>query len=84
MVLMKHIKNVVLSFLFIALTHLYNILRVCLFFGCKNDNFLIKTFDNFLFNFAQIMNCGYTLEPPHLGGSTLSAHVHILRTLDRR
>ena len=40
----------------------------CDFFYCKNDNFLLKNLDSFL-NFAQNIDCGYTLEPPHRGGS---------------
>ena len=34
------------------------------FHGCKNDNFQLKCFDYFHI-FAQNINCGYTLEPPH-------------------
>ena len=37
-------------------------------FGCKNENFHWKNFDIFLI-FAQNIDCGYTLEPPRLGGS---------------
>ena len=34
-------------------------------FKCyKNDDFAMKTIDSFLI-FAQNMDCGYTLEPPH-------------------
>ena len=36
--------------------------------GCKNENFHWKNFDIFLI-FAQNIDCGYTLEPPHRGGS---------------
>ena len=32
--------------------------------GSKNENFLIKKLINFLI-FAQNIDCGYTLEPPH-------------------
>ena len=32
--------------------------------GCKNDNFQMKNCDIFLI-FAQNIDCGYTLEPPH-------------------
>ena len=39
-----------------------------IFHACKNDNFQMKTFDIFLI-FAQNIDCGYTLEPPQLGGS---------------
>ena len=31
----------------------------------KNENFQLKNFDIFLI-FAQNIDCGYTLEPPHL------------------
>ena len=36
--------------------------------GCKNDNFQMKIFDIFSY-FARNIVCGYTLEPPHGGGS---------------
>ena len=39
-----------------------------IFHGCKNDNFQMKFFDIFLI-FAPNIDCGYTLEPPHSGGS---------------
>ena len=39
-----------------------------IFHGCKNVNFQIKNYDIFLF-FAQNIDCGYTLEPPHGGCS---------------
>ena len=39
-----------------------------IFHGCINDNFQMKFFDIFL-NFAQNIDCGYTLEPPQRGGS---------------
>ena len=35
-----------------------------IFHGCKNDNFQMKKVDNFLI-FAQNIDSGYTLEPPH-------------------
>ena len=38
-----------------------------IFHGCKNDNFQMIFF--FFFNFAQNIDCGYTLEPPQRGGS---------------
>ena len=38
------------------------------FFSCKNDNFQLGKKDVFLI-FATNIDCGYTLEPPHLGGS---------------
>ena len=40
-----------------------------IFYCCKNDNnFQLNLFDYFLI-FAQNIDCGYTLEPPQLGGS---------------
>ena len=39
-----------------------------IFHGCKNDNFQLKYFD-FFHVFAQNIDCGYTLKPPHGGGS---------------
>ena len=38
------------------------------FQGCKNDNFRLKSFDYFHI-FAQNIDCGYKLGPPHSGGS---------------
>ena len=38
--------------------------------GSKNDNFQMKNCDIFLI-FAQNIDFGYTLEPPHLGGSNV-------------
>ena len=38
--------------------------HTAIFHGCKNDNFYLKFFDYFLI-FAQNIDCGYTLEPPH-------------------
>ena len=35
-----------------------------IFHGCKNVNFLMKKYNDFLI-FAQNIDCGYTLEPPH-------------------
>ena len=35
-----------------------------IFHGLKNDNFQMKDCDIFLI-FAQNIDCGYTLEPPH-------------------
>ena len=35
-----------------------------IFHGCKNVNFQMKNFSIFLI-FAQNVDCGYTLEPPH-------------------
>ena len=42
----------------ITSTNPYNKLH---FYSCKNDNFQLKNFDNFLI-FVQNINCGYTLE----------------------
>ena len=39
------------------------------FHGCKNDNFQLIFFFNSFHIFAQNIYCGYTLEPPHRGGS---------------
>ena len=39
-----------------------------IFHGLKNDNFQMKNCDIFLI-FAQNIDCGYTLEPPQVGGS---------------
>ena len=39
-----------------------------IFHGCKNVNFQMKKYNIFLI-FAQNIDCGYTLEPPYLGGS---------------
>ena len=39
-----------------------------IFHGCKNVHFQMKFFNIFL-NFAQNIDHGYTLEPPHRGGS---------------
>ena len=41
-----------------------------IFHGCKNDNFQIK-YCNIFHVFAQNIDCGYTLEPPHVGGSNV-------------
>ena len=40
--------------------------NVCtaIFHGCKNVNFQMKKYKNFLI-FAQNIDCGYTLEPSH-------------------
>ena len=35
-----------------------------IFLDCKYDNFQMKFFDIFVI-FAQNIDCGYTLEPPH-------------------
>ena len=37
---------------------------IVIFQGCKNNDFQIKNCDIF-FIFAQNIDCGYTLEPPH-------------------
>ena len=39
-----------------------------LFYGCKNDNFQIKTCDDIFVIFPQNIDCEYTLEPPLSGG----------------
>ena len=39
-----------------------------IFHGCKNVNFQMKKY-NIFHIFAQNIDCGYTLEPPHRGGS---------------
>ena len=39
-----------------------------IFHGCKNDIFQMKNCDILLI-FAHIVDCGYMLEPPHLGDS---------------
>ena len=39
-----------------------------IFHGYKNDYFQMKNYNIFLI-FAQNIDCGYTLEPPQLGGS---------------
>ena len=36
--------------------------------NCKNDNFPLNKCDDFLI-YAQNIDCGYSLEPPHCGGS---------------
>ena len=36
-----------------------------IFHGCKNVHFQIKNFFIFFLIFAQNIDCGYTLEPPH-------------------
>ena len=35
----------------------------------KDENFIRKALMFFFFIFAQIIDCGYTLEPPHRSGS---------------
>ena len=47
-----------------TLTRTCNIQR---FLSCKYENFSLEFF--FLLNFAQNIDCGYTLEPPCRGGS---------------
>ena len=39
-----------------------------IFKAIKNENFQQKNFDSFLI-FAKNRDCGYSLEPPHRGGS---------------
>ena len=43
-------------------------LFTAIFHDCKNGNFQMKNFDIFLI-FAQNIDHGYMLEPPHWGGS---------------
>ena len=38
--------------------------NTAIFHGCKNVNFQMKKYNIFLI-FAQNIDCGYTLEPPH-------------------
>ena len=38
------------------------------YFGCKNENFQWTNFNSFLIC-AQIIDCGYMLEPPRRGSS---------------
>ena len=38
------------------------------FYGCKNEKFQMKKCDLFVI-FARDRDCGYSLEPPHRGGS---------------
>ena len=40
-----------------------------IFHGCKNRNFQIKKNVIFFLFFIRYIDRGYTLEPPHLGGS---------------
>ena len=49
-----------------AFCHYENTPMQCtgIFHGRKNDNFQMKNDDIFLI-FAQNIDCGYTLEPPH-------------------
>ena len=54
-----------------AIYRSYNKLRY--FKAEKNDNFQVKNCDIFLI-FAQNIVCGYTLEPPQLGGSNEYLH----------
>ena len=42
--------------------------HIAVFHGCKNDNFQLNFFD-YCHIIAQNIDCGYTLEPPHGGGS---------------
>ena len=44
-----------------------------IFRGCLNDNFFFFFF-YFFHIFAQNIDCGYTLEPPHWGGSNEYPH----------
>ena len=42
--------------------------NTAIFNGCKNGNFQMKNCDILIF--AQNIGGGYSLEPPHWGGST--------------
>ena len=54
------------AFIEIMQTHYENtpMQYTAIFHSCKNDNFRLKCFDYFHF-FAQNIDYGYTLEPPH-------------------
>ena len=59
--------------MFITLTRITAILAV------KIDNFQMKKCNVFFFSFlifAQNLYCGYSLEPPHLGGSNENHYVY--------
>ena len=55
-----------LLYLFVALVHYENtsMQHTAIFQGSKNDNFRLNFFDYFHI-FAQNIDCGYKLEPPH-------------------
>ena len=44
----------------------------------KNENFQLKNFDFFFLIFAQMIDCGYTLEPPHRLGKAVLTSSHNL------
>ena len=44
-----------------------------IFLPFKTENFQLKNLNNLLI-FAQNIDCGYTLEPPHRGGSNEYPH----------
>ena len=48
-----------------------------IFYSCKNVNFQIKNSYIFLI-FAQNIDCGYTLEPPHWGDSKEYPTIYVL------
>ena len=60
-------------------THLF---KYRLFYYQKNENFQIKNSDIFLIS-AQNIDCGYSLEPPHRGGSNENPSKHRLYVLFR-
>ena len=51
---------------FVSVSHYENMpmQHTAIFHGCKNDNFQLNFFD-YLHIFAQNIDCGYMLEPPH-------------------
>ena len=59
--------NVCLFTWFIVSLHYENLQYTEILKVVKNENFQKKIFDIFLI-FAQNIDCGYKLEPPHLGG----------------
>ena len=54
------------TYKYLALLHYANtpMQYIAIFHGCKNVNFQMKNYNIFLI-FAQNIDCGYTLEPPH-------------------
>ena len=51
-----------------------------IFHGCKNDNFQMI----FFFILAKHIECGYSLEPPHRGGSNEYPHSMCLAKIRRK
>ena len=58
---LTHVHVILLSTSYYANTPMY---YTAIFHGCKSDNFQMKNCHSFL-NFAQNIDCGYTLEPHH-------------------